>query len=248
MFDHLSYVGYNALFCLPFLILIWLRREFLEVLVTRWRPILISTVALTVYGSLIWPIALEYGCWAYGSDKISGIKLLGYVYIDDVMRWLLVSFLLASYVSLSTHYEQQGVDIFWRELKSLLRSFAYAFRGVRIISLERNSTVHVAVAVFVLLEAILFRISALEWLFVVMSIALVLGFEIFNSCVERIASWSPGESEQMVATLGKGVAEQRDQEIGLVKDAAAAGVLISSVAAGVVGVTLFFSRLLEKLF
>ena len=242
MFEHWSYMGYNALFCLPFIVLIWLRREFLDVLVRRWRPILISTVVLTVYGSIIWPIALEYGCWAYGSDKISGIKVLGYVYIDDVMWWLFVSFLFASYVSLSTYYEKQGVDICWRELKGLLRSFVYAFRGLRIIPLERNSTVHVAVTVFVLLEAILFRISTLEWLFVVVSIALVLGFEIFNSCVERMASWSPGESEHMVATLGKEAAAHRDQEIGLIKDASAAGVLISSVAAGLIGLMIFFHR------
>ena len=56
---------------------------------------------LTVYGSIIWPIALKYGCWDYGIDKISGVKLLGYVYIDDVMWWLLVRFLLTSYVALS---------------------------------------------------------------------------------------------------------------------------------------------------
>jgi len=75
MFNHMSYIGYNALFCVPFIILIWIRREFFDVLVTRWRPILISTTVLTVYGSIIWPVALKYGCWAYGIDKISGVKI-----------------------------------------------------------------------------------------------------------------------------------------------------------------------------
>ena len=59
MFDHASYIGYTALFCLPPLILIWLRREFFDVLVTKLKPILISTAVLTLYGSLIWPIALK---------------------------------------------------------------------------------------------------------------------------------------------------------------------------------------------
>ena len=102
MFEHLSYVGYNALFCLPFIVLIWLRREFVEVLKERWRPIVISTVALTLYGSIIWPIALNLGCWAYGSDKNTGIMLFGLVLLDDITWWLFISFLFASFVSLST--------------------------------------------------------------------------------------------------------------------------------------------------
>ena len=236
MFNHMSYIGYNALFCVPFIILIWIRREFFDVLVTKWRPILISTTVLTVYGSIIWPVALKYGCWAYGIDKISGVKILGYVYIDDVMWWLLVSFLLTSYVALSAYYEQQGVDICWRELKGLIKSFVYAFRGFRIITLERNSTVHVAVATFVLLEAILFRISTVQWLFVVVAIAIVLGFEIFNSCVERMASWSSTYTHQRI------------REIGLIKDAAAGSVLLSAMAAGLVGVMIFFNRLSGELF
>lgn len=43
-------------------------------------------------------------------------------------------------------------------------------------------------------------------------------------------------------------AEQRDQEIGLIKDAAAGGVLISSMAAGLVGFMIFFQRFLVVLF
>lgn len=248
MFDHASYVGYTALFCLPPLVLIWLRGEFFRVLATKLKPILISTVVLTVYGSLIWPIALTYGAWAYASDKITGVKVFGFVYIDDVFWWLLVSFLFASAVSLSTHYEAQGVDIFWREIKGLFRGFMNAFRGFRMIPLERNSTIHVAVAVFVLLEAILFKISKLEWLFVVVAIAFVLGFEIFNSCLERITSWPSDAREHEAAAGGENGADQRDKEIGLIKDAAASGVLISAIAAGLVGVMIFsnsfFGRLL----
>ena len=247
MFDHLSYVGYNALFCFPFIILIWLRREFVEVLKERWRPIVISTVALTLYGSIIWPIALNLGCWAYGSDKNTGIMLFGLVLLDDVTWRLFISFLFASFVSLSTYYEDRGIDICMRELKGLVRSFTYAFRGFRIIPLERNSTVHVAIAAFVLMEAILFQISTMQWLFVVISISLVLVFEIFNSCVERIVSWPAGGREHMEATLGREATEKRDQDVGLIKDAAASGVLISAIAAGLVGFMIFFQRFLEVL-
>ena len=139
MFEELSYVGYNALFCIPPLILMWLRREFFKILVSRLKIILFSSLILTVYGSLIWPIALQHGAWAYSSDKITNITLFGYVYIDDVMWWLLVSLLFSSAVTLGIHYERQGVDIFWREFRGLYRSFINAFRGFRIITMERNS-------------------------------------------------------------------------------------------------------------
>lgn len=106
--------------------------------------------------------------------------------------WFLVNLLIVTYVSLATHYETSGVDICWRELKGLLGSFRFAFRGLRIINLERNSTVHLAVATFVLIEAVLFQVTTMEWLFVLVSISMVLGFEIFNSCLERVSSWPQG--------------------------------------------------------
>ncbi len=234
MFEELSYVGYTGLFCLPPLILLWLRREFLEILAPRLKRILLSTLALTVYGSLIWPIALKYGAWAYRSDRITNVKLFGYVYLDDVVWWVAVSFLFASVVTVSMHYERRGVDIFWREIRGLFRSFLNALRGLRIIPLERNSTIHVAAAAFVLLEAVLFDISAVEWLFVSLAIAAVLGFEILNSAIERLAGRT-------------GAGSERDAEIGLIKDAAAAGVLVSAVAAAVIGMSIFFGRILAEL-
>jgi diacylglycerol kinase len=234
MFDELTYVGYNAIFCLPPLILLWLRKEFFEILCPRLKTIVLSTLILTVYGSLIWPVALKYGAWAYGADRITNVKFLGYVYIDDIMWWAMVSALFSSAVVLGVHYERQGVDIFWREVQGLYRSFLNAFRGFRVIPLERNSTIHVAAAAFVLLEAVFFRISAIEWLIVAVIIAAVLAFEIFNSAIERLASRT---------SAGTGL----DPEIALIKDASAAGVLVSAVAATVIGMTIFFSRVVTQL-
>ena len=93
MFEEFSYIGYTALFGLPPLILMWLRREFFNVLVSRLGIILLSSLILTVYGSLIWPVALHHGAWAYSPDMITKIMLFGYVHLDDVMWWLIVSLL-----------------------------------------------------------------------------------------------------------------------------------------------------------
>lgn len=234
MFEEFTYVGYNAIFCLPPLILLWLRKEFFEILFPRLKVIALSTFIVTAYGSLIWPIALAHGAWAYGPDRITGMKFLGYVYIDDIMWWVMVSALFSSAVVLGVHYERRGVDIFWEEVRGLTRSFANAFRGFRVIPLERNSTIHVAAAAFVLLEAILFRISATEWLIVTIVIAAVLAFEILNSAIERLASRTSSGAEL-------------EPEIALIKDASAAGVLVSAVAAAAVGMSIFFSRVVTEL-
>lgn len=247
MFDRYSYIGYTAIFCLPPLVLLWLRREFFEVLCANLREILISTAILTVYGSLIWPIALEAGAWAYGPDKISGVKLFGYVYLDDLAWWLLVSLLFSSFVTLSTRYEDQGVDIVLREVKGLLRSFANALRGLRIIPLERNSTIHVAVTLFVLLEALLFKLSSTEWMLVVLAIGAVLACELLNGVLERIASRAALSSERVGEAGAGGQSPRLDPEIALIKDAAAAAVLISATAAAVVGLLIFLRRFVAAL-
>ena len=139
MFEEFSYIGYTALFGLPPLILMWLRREFFSVLVSRLRIILLSSLILTVYGSLIWPVALHHGAWAYGPDMITKIMLFGYVHLDDVLWWLIVSLLFSSAVTLGVHYERQGVDIFQTELRGLFQSFVNAFRAFRIITMMSRS-------------------------------------------------------------------------------------------------------------
>lgn len=234
MFEELSYIGYTGLYCLPPLVMLWLRKEFFEILAPRLKGILLSTLLLTAYGSLIWPVALKYGAWAYRDDRITNIKLLGYVYLDDVVWWGAVSFLFASVVTVSSYYEHRGVDIIWREVQGLCRSFLYALKGFRIIPLERNSTIHAAAAAFILLEAVLFKVSKVEWFFVTLAIAAVLGFEIFNSAIERLASTTADDAKP-------------DAEIGLIKDAAAAGVLVSAMAAAVIGISIFLSRIVVEL-
>ena len=232
MFEEFSYIGYTALFGLPPLILMWLRREFFNVLAPRLRIILLSSLILTVYGSIIWSVALHHGVWAYGPDTITKIMLFGYVHLDDVVWWLIISLLFSSAVTLGVHYERQGVDIFQRELRGLFQSFVNAFQGFRIITMERNSTIHVAVAVFVVLEAILLRVSKVEWLLVSIAIAMVIALEIVNSAIERI-------SDRIEARV--------DLDIALIKDASAAGVLVSVLAAAIIGVSIFLTRILAEL-
>ena len=154
------------------------------------------------------------------------------VFLDDTIWWIFVGLIFSSFISLSTHYEDQGIDIVWHEITSLLKSFMHAFKGLNIITLERNSTLHVSIAVFVLLEGILFKVTSTEWLFIIVAISSVLAFEIINSAMERLASK---------------FSDQPSKEIGLIKDASAAAVLVASIAAAVIGILIFFTRFIVLL-
>ncbi len=232
MFERWSYLGYTLMFCLPPLVLLWLRREFALRMARDLGRIVVASLLLTVYGCIIWPVALKMGAWSYADNRILNIKLFGYVYLEDAVWWLLISFLLASFVSLSISFEEEGVNIFLREVRGLLRSFGYALRGLRMLRLERNLTIHVAAAVFVFLEAVFLKVSALECLALLLAAGVVLGFELINSTIERVATrLAPG----------------RDEEIRLVKDAAAAAVLCASVVAAAIGAAIFLPRMLPAI-
>ncbi len=233
MFEQWSYLGYTLLFCLPPLALLWLRREFAERMAKDVGRIVAAALILTIYGCAVWPIAMRMGAWAYAGDRVLGVRLFGWVHLEDAVWWLLVSVLIASFVALSTRYEDEGIDIVLREARGLVRAFGCAVRGLRMVRLERNTTIHVAAAIFVVLEAILLRVTALEWMVLVLAISAVVALELVNSVLERVASR---------------VAPGQDEGIRLVKDAAAAAVLVTSVAAAAVGLAIFMPRMLPALF
>lgn len=232
MFEHWSYLGYTLMFCLPPIVLLWLRREFALRMARDLKQILAASLLLTLYGCSIWPLALKMGAWAYAENRILNIKLFGYVHIEDAVWWLLISFLLASFMSLSIRFEEEGVNIFLREVRGLVRSFGCALRGLRMLRLERNMTIHVAAATFVFLEAAFLKVSAAEWLALVLAAGVVLGLELVNSVIERLATR---------------LAPAHDEEIRLVKDAAAAAVLCASIVAATVGITVFLPRILPAI-
>ena len=111
-----------------------------------------------------------------------------------------------------------------------LKSFTYAFNGLRILLLEEhNSRIHLTAAICVVAAGILFHISPLEWVAVIFAIGMVFGGEIFNSAIEDLAD--------VVCT-------ERDERIKKVKDLSAAAVLVSAITALVIGLIIFIPKLM----
>ncbi|WP_337044105.1 diacylglycerol kinase family protein [Emticicia sp. 17c] len=114
----------------------------------------------------------------------------------------------------------------------MLRSFKYAFQGIGVLLHENNARFHLFATVVVILLGLLLHISHTEWAFVIMLIGLVWAAEAFNTAIEKICDFISSEYHPL---------------IGKIKDLAAAGVLIISIVAVIVGIIIFLPKILASL-
>lgn len=116
-----------------------------------------------------------------------------------------------------------------QNMRKRLLSFRYAFRGMGFLFREQpNAWIHLGAAVGVTAGGVFFRLTAVEWLFIVISIGLVFSAELFNSAVEAIVDK---------------VAPEPDPVAGKIKDLAAGAVLAAALTAAVTGGIIFFPRI-----
>jgi diacylglycerol kinase len=110
-------------------------------------------------------------------------------------------------------------------------SVTYAFHGILVLfRTEHNAWIHAVLTGLALLLACLLRISALEWIVLCLSITAVFTTEIINTAIEKAMDF---------------ISIERHPQIKLVKDLAAAAVLLSAVAAFIIGTIIFLPKLLN---
>jgi diacylglycerol kinase len=110
-----------------------------------------------------------------------------------------------------------------------IRSFRHAIIGVlRMIRCQRNAWIHAAATLVVLAVAFLLRISAGDWCWIILAISIVWTAEALNTAFEFLADAASPEFHPLV----------RDA-----KDVAAGAVLITAVAAVIIGVLVFWPYL-----
>ena len=111
-----------------------------------------------------------------------------------------------------------------------LRSFAFAFRGAKVLlSTQHNAWIHAAATVAVVTGGVVFRVSKQEWALLVLAIALVWMAEALNTAIEFLADE---------------VSEENKERLGKAKDVGAFGVLVAATASFVIGVIVFVPHLL----
>lgn len=115
-------------------------------------------------------------------------------------------------------------------IKKRIKSFSYAFAGLKVLFREEhNAWIHAVAAVMAIVAGFLFRISYMEWIAVLIVIGMVISAEILNSSLERTADF---------------VKAERDDRKRDIKDLGAAAVLVCAIVAVLVGLIIFLPKIL----
>jgi diacylglycerol kinase len=118
-------------------------------------------------------------------------------------------------------------------LGRLSRSFGHAFSGFAcLVQTQRNARIHLLAFALVIAAGAWLGISAAEWCIVTLACGMVIAAEALNTAIEKLADR---------------VTTEKDEQIRMAKDVAAAGVLVTAGAALIVGLIIFLPRLAGKL-
>ncbi len=115
-------------------------------------------------------------------------------------------------------------------LKKRLRSFKFAFQGVRtLMSTQPNAWIHFLAMCVVLFMGWYFELSKVEWCLVIFAICSVFAAEGFNTALEFLTDLVSPDYHELA---------------GKTKDVAAGAVLITAIGAAVVGLIIFLPKIL----
>lgn len=124
-------------------------------------------------------------------------------------------------------------DMAYMRSASVIASFGYAFEGARYaFRTQRNLKLHCVITLLVIIAGFLLRISLDQWTVLAVVVGLVFQTELTNTAVEAIVDRVSPEYH----TLSK-----------VAKDCSAAAVLVTAIAAVVVGALIFLPRILALL-
>lgn len=122
----------------------------------------------------------------------------------------------------------------WKN-RELMSSLDFAVSGlITTFKEERNMRKHAVSAILVILAGLVFQVSVTEWLFLLLSISLVVAFEIVNSAIENVVDLA---SDYHFSMLAKNA-----------KDMAAGAVLFVSGFALLTGLIIFVPKIWNIIF
>ncbi len=115
------------------------------------------------------------------------------------------------------------------DLRRLIKSFKYAVRGTRkVIREEQNLKIQLVVGLLVFILGAVLKIDRIEWMFLVLSVGLVILLETVNSAIERVTDVLKPRIHGYVKEI---------------KDIMSAAVFIASLLAVTMGLFIFLPHL-----
>lgn len=116
---------------------------------------------------------------------------------------------------------------------SRLRSFRYAFRGLfYVMRTQRNAWIHTSIAFVVFILGLWLELPPRDWAMLVLTAALVFTAEFVNTSIEVTVDLASPETNPLA---------------GIGKDVGAGAVLVSAIAAVLVGLLILGPPLWQKL-
>jgi undecaprenol kinase len=116
------------------------------------------------------------------------------------------------------------------ERERFIKSFYYAWQGIKMTLIhERNFQIHTAVCLIVTGAGLYFRLSAGEWIIILFLMGGMLSLELMNTAVERVVDLVTADYHPLAKAA---------------KDAAAGAVLIYAILAVMIGLLIFFPKIL----
>lgn len=113
------------------------------------------------------------------------------------------------------------------DVRKLVQSFGFAFIGLFTATKEQNMRIHIMSAVIVIVAGFLTGISAVEWILLILVMALVIGMEMVNTAIEAIIDLVSPDYHPLAKVA---------------KDVAAGAVLIFAIASVVIGCIIFIPK------
>lgn len=110
----------------------------------------------------------------------------------------------------------------------LKKKFLPAFHGLRDAWGHPAVRIQIILGILAVIAGFVLKLTILEWAFVVFAIGLVIGAEVFNTCIEKLCDLH---------------STKYDHRIEVIKDMSAGGVLIAALTALVIAVMILLEHL-----
>lgn len=117
-------------------------------------------------------------------------------------------------------------------IKKIAKSFGYASAGIRFFLGERNIKIHIFMALLAIMFGFILSINMFEWIAIIFCIALVISLEIINTMIEEVIDY---------------VCSVKNGKAMIIKDLAAAAVLVSAFASIIIGLIIFSPKIIKLL-
>lgn len=118
-------------------------------------------------------------------------------------------------------------------MKKRVNSFKVAFTGIAEgVASQWNLKFHFTATLVVIAAAAYFQLSTSEWCTLLLCCALVISLELLNTAIEKLCDY---------------IEPNKNEKIRIIKDISAAAVLISAIAAAIIGAIVFYPKIMGVL-